>query len=94
MGRIFQNDVGVRLEIDTGVDLSTATVKKLTVKKPDGSLVEWTNTTTSGTKIIYVSEVGDFSMTGKHHVAAYVEFPSSKHTGETFIIQVYTRFDL
>ena len=94
MERLFKDDEGVQFEIDTSVDLSAASVKKLMIKKPDGSLVEWTDTTISGTKIIYVSKGGDLSVPGKYLIAAYVEFPTSKHTGETVSIEVYTRFDL
>lgn len=40
MGRIFKNQTALKVQIETGVDLTSAT-KKIKYKKPDGSLGEF-----------------------------------------------------
>lgn len=74
MATLRKNEVGVPLHVDTSLDLSTATVKKLLVQKPKGGAVEWTDVTVDGTSIVYVTKAGDLDQKGEYRIAAYVEF--------------------
>lgn len=91
MGKLFKDNVGVQFTVDTEIDLSTATVKKLIVKKPSDKYVEWTDTSVvDTTKIRYTTVAIDLDESGEYAIAAYVEFGStSKHYGETVKFKVY-----
>lgn len=60
------------------VDLSSVTVKKFVLTKPDRTKVEWDAAfTTDGTdgKIRYVIDVGDLDLSGDWKLQVYLEFP-------------------
>jgi hypothetical protein len=89
MADIFVGDYGIPLEVTITVngqahDISNATQKGLTFKKPDGSSVSKTPTfKTDGTDGIlsYTFEQGVLDMTGKWKFQAYVVTPTSgRHT--------------
>lgn len=90
MGKIFRNDVGVEFHVDTKISLVGVTVKKLVVRKPSGSLVDWDDPTVSSEELVYTSLATDLDEVGTYSLAAYVEFGStSKHYGETVRFKVY-----
>lgn len=93
MGKLYVGAVGVKLIVDTGVDLSGATYVSLKVKKPDGSETEWIGSAL-GTKIEYIIQQGDLDQSGFYKIQAYVEFSDgSKMYGETDGMYVYKNFD-
>jgi len=93
VGKLFKDDVGVEIQVDTKIDLTDVTTKKLLVQKADGTDVEWLDPTVSGTKLVYTTQASDLDCAGKYRLAAYVEFgATSKHTGETASFTVYNRF--
>lgn len=97
MQEIRLNDEGtaVRLtiydETNTVVDISTATTKQITFRKPDGTSVTKTASFSSGGtdgRIQYVLVAGDIDQSGRWVVRAYVVLPSGKWystTGEFFV---------
>jgi hypothetical protein len=93
--KYYVGDVGTEILIDTGSDISTATVLKLLVKKPCGSTTEWTgelgppNTVGVYTRIKYVVRQGDWDMAGWWNVQAYVEMPGWKGRGDTVKFRLY-----
>ena len=91
MSKVFQNDLGTVLTVDTGVALSTATTLELHVLKPDGSTAEWT-CSYSGNSLIYTTVAGDWAELGTHRIVAYVEFSGTKHTGTAFEIEVHKKY--
>jgi len=95
MGKVYQNDVGTIIELSTGVDLTNATVLKMKIKKPDGTILTPTATVygdpTDG-KIRYSVVAGDLDLVGDYYVASYVEFGTEKFTGETAKFEVFPPF--
>lgn len=91
MSSIHLNDVGTFIEatiIDENgavVDISTATVKTFTFRKPTGVNITRTavfsNSGTDG-KIKYVTIAGDLDQTGVWSLQAYIEMPSGKFTSD------------
>lgn len=91
MGKLYVGAVGVKLIVETGMDLSNATYVSLKVKKPDETEVEWVGTA-NGTKIEYIISTGDLDQSGFYKIQAYAEFEDSKMLGETNGIYVYDKF--
>ncbi len=101
MSKIYVGDVGTIIRLDTdpsgdaGIDLATADTLKILVKKPDGTLVEWTATQYSDTtQIQYTIQEDDLDIKGTYKVQAYVawDLPASEHRGETVSFKVYEAY--
>lgn len=92
MAKLYVGMSGVKLIVDTGINLNGASKVALKVKKPDGTEVEWIGTA-SGTKIEYVLQDGDLDQTGAYKIQAYVEFGTSKMYGDTEGIYVYDKYE-
>ena len=94
MSKVFQNDLGTVLTIDTGTALAAATTTELHVLKPDGSTAEWTADSVSGDAMIYTTVAGDWADLGTYRLVAYLEFGggTSKFTGTAFEIEVHKKY--
>lgn len=98
MNKIYQNDVGKDLRIDTFVDLATATVLVMRVLTSTGE-TEWAASAVSGdtgalTVLRYVTVAGDLAVSGIYALQAYVEWGSgSKHLGEPVRFTCYEKFE-
>lgn len=103
MGKIYKGDVGVRIRVDTGIDLSNSTMCKLYVLTPTGE-TQWTDVVvttgrpeyceTQGLSVIeYITKENDLSVDGQYTVISYVEFgQNSRHYGEPARFVVYQKF--
>jgi hypothetical protein len=83
MSKLYVGDEGTEMLVDTGSDLSTATLLQLKVKQPDGTTVSWTGSQKETTKITYTIQAGEFAQAGKHYLQAYVESPTWTGLGDT-----------
>ena len=101
MSKIYVGDVGDKIRLNANplelsdVDIATANTLKILVKKPDGTLKEWTATRYLETdKIQYVTVEGDFDIKGTYKLQAFVSWtnPASGHKGETAKIKVWEAF--
>ena len=54
MSVIYRNDVGTELILDCGVDVSTATVRKVRVRNPFGGVKEFSAVANTSNTIKYV----------------------------------------
>lgn len=83
--KIRVGDINTSLEIellencDTALPVDGATLKEITVVRPDGT--SFTRTaifTTDGTegKIHILTEAGDLTMSGTYYIQAYLELPA------------------
>lgn len=89
MSKIYIGDIGTNIIVDLGSDITTATVKKIKYKKPDGTEGEWL-ANISGTRFFtYTSVSGDLDPIGKWILNAYVEMPAWQGHGETFCMVVH-----
>lgn len=92
MSKIYVGDVGTEIILDCGVDISTATVRKIKVRKPDGTNAEWA-AVSEGTKAIkYVVQAGDIAKAGVWRLQAYIEMPGWLGSGQTVDVRVYDLF--
>ncbi len=77
-------DIGTHLELELQeecvvVDISSASVKNITLQRPDKTSVTRAGTfTTDGTdgKIYLATIAGDLSMEGTYYIQAYIELPA------------------
>lgn len=88
MSAIYKNDIGTELILDCGVDVSTATVRKIRAKMPGGGLKEFVAAANTSDTIRYVLLDGDFNVAGIWYVQSYVEMPGWIGRGEWVQITV------
>ena len=81
MTTIFVNDVGTDIILNCGVDISTATVRKIRAKNPLNVVVEWVAVASGIDSIKYTLQTGDVSIAGLWKLQAYVEMPGWKGRG-------------
>lgn len=67
---VYLNQTDVVLIVETGIDLSTATVHNILYQKKDGTKGVWAGTV-SGTKITYNAVAGDFNQLGVWNIQAF-----------------------
>ena len=96
MGKIYQNDIGTKIILDTETDLSDASVVKIKVKKPSGTTLEWDASiedASAGTISYIIASSDILDETGLWSFQAYVEFSNgAKLHGETAKLMVYQKW--
>jgi hypothetical protein len=97
MSEIHMGDVGVAIEFDVvddgvAVDVSTATVKRVRARKPDGTAaafdVSFLNDGENG-KLVYISKANDLDQDGVWRFQIYVEMPSGSFHSSIVNRRVY-----
>lgn len=78
---VFVGDVGTQITLDCGIDVSSATVRKILVKRPNGSRAEWVAVASGGNAIAYTTQAADLNMAGVWELQAYVEMPAWRGRG-------------
>lgn len=89
MARIYRGDVGTKIILNAGFDISTQTTLKIKYVKPDGTKDEW-NAELEGTKYAYyVTEAGDLDLTGIWTIQLYVVLTSWSGYGQIATFRVF-----
>ena len=88
MTTVFVGDVGTEISLDCGVDVSTATVRNIIVRKQNGSKLTWGAVADGTNAIKHVSILGDLDAPGTWKLQAYVEMPGWKGFGEVATLVV------
>ena len=92
MSKTYVGDTGTRITLDCGQDISTASARTIEVRKPDGTLTNWT-AQASGTNAIYFDSLaGTFDMPGNWRLQAKVTLASGVWRGETVLLPVYAHY--
>lgn len=91
--KIYKDDIGTILILDTKSTLTGATEASIKYKKPDGIEGTWVGEVFETTKVKYVVEDGDLDMAGKWTLQVYVELASWKGRGEAVQMKVYGHFN-
>ncbi len=89
---IFKGDIGTKIILNTGADLSTGTVFKIYYRKPNGETNYWTAQKESdNTSISYTTiDSGDLDITGTWQLQSYVEISGWKGFGQVVSLLVST----
>lgn len=90
--KIYKDDVGTIIELDTGVDITAGSVFEIKVKLPDATLDTWTATLLGQTKIRYVTVGGDLPQAGIYKLQAHVVVSGWNGLGETVDLEVLDAF--
>jgi hypothetical protein len=89
--KIYKDDIGTEIILDTGVDITSATTHDIKYKKPDGTLGSWTGTIKDTTKVSYTIIASDLDQSGEYEVQAYIVMTGTWR-GETVAFTVYDDF--
>lgn len=84
---IYINQGYALIELDTGLDLSSATEPKIKYRKPDGSTGEYTGVI-SGTKVTYQPSNSDFDQAGLWMFQAWVKIGGLNAFGQVVQQQI------
>ena len=90
MYEVYVGDVGTEVSLNCGVDISTATVRKILVQKPNTTaVVEWSAMADGANSIRYLTTTGDLDVAGTYLLQPYVELPGLSGKGET--VELFVR---
>ncbi len=90
MTTVFVGDVGTEIVLNCGVDVSTATVRNIIARSPDGTKSTWSAVADGSKAIKHVLVDGDLDLPGSWKLQAYVEMPGWKGYGEVAVLTVTT----
>jgi len=90
--KIYVGNIGTVIDLDTEVDISTATSVKIAALKPDDTEVEWTGTIEGTTVVRYTTVADDLDQEGVWRLQAKVTTPSGTWLGNTVTMAVYPEF--
>jgi len=94
----YLNEIGTQIIIDCGQDISTSTTSIFKVRKPDGTLVDWTATVTTidtlPNYLSYYTQLNDFDQIGMYSIQPYIVLPTWTGRGETVNFNVLGNFDI
>jgi len=93
MAKIYVDNVGGVILLDTKTDISTATGIVIKVKKPDNSKTEWSSAAYNTTFVKYTLTADDVNMPGDYKVQAYFTLSGWVGRGETAKFKVHAHFD-
>lgn len=88
MADVFVGDVGTEIVLDCGINVSSATVRKIIVKTPSGVRREWTAVADGTNSIKRTTLAGDLDMPGEWVLQAYVEMTAWQGHGSKAVLNV------
>ena len=81
MTTVFVGDIGTEIALDCGVNISTATVRNIIVRKSNRVKATWPATSDGTNGIKYTTLLNDLDVAGEWSVQAYIEMPGWKGYG-------------
>ena len=93
--KVYKNDIGTKIKLDAGCDISAATVLKILYSKPGKTRVEgeWVAAPDGTNSAYYLTQAGDLDTVGKWHIQLYIESPTWTGYGEIIDFEVYDNLD-
>lgn len=89
MAKIYKGDIGLKIKLDAGSDISTETTLKIKYIKPDGTDGEWDATVEDTNYAIYVTLTDDLNKVGVWKVQIYAVLTSWTGHGTMASFRVY-----
>ena len=87
----YINTVGLKIVLDTKLDLSDISAAIIKCRKPDKSVEMWSAEVDSDNKtcIYHITETGDLDQKGDYELQAYIEYSDGSHFyGDIAVITV------
>ena len=78
----FQGDIGFEVILETGTDLTLASLVQIAYKSPSGVKGLWSAATRNGTQIVATSQISTFNEAGRWTLQAKVTLPVGVFHGE------------
>lgn len=88
MTTVFAGDIGTKIILDCEDDVSLSSVRKILVRKPTGTKVEWVAALEGTNSIQYTTLAGDLDEVGRWRLQAYIEMPAWKGSGEVAMLVI------
>jgi len=86
---VFIGDTGVKIILEVGTDITSATTRKIKYRKPGGDSGSWTAIQESSISISYTTTAAtDLNEAGRWRLQAYVVTPSWTLSGKIANINV------
>jgi len=96
MSHIYKAQGLVIISLDTGKDISTATVMKILYRQPDGTKGSWVATLKAGSNSViqYTTANADLSLTGSWKLQAFVTVGGINEYGDIVELVVERSLDV
>jgi hypothetical protein len=91
--KIYVGDTGTVITLDCGQDISSATVRTIEVRKPDGTTASWTAAASGTDSITYTTQAGTLDQHGEWVLQAKVTLPTGVWLGASVAVTVYRAFE-
>ena len=97
-GTHYTNEVGVTIQLNTGIDLTNATNTQIQVLQPNGSTATWTATVVAldrvNSVLQYVTQAGDLYYPGTYTVQPSAQFDNWVGLGQSSSFTIYNPFSV
>ena len=91
--KYFVGDVGTDVIVNCGVDISGSSNRKLLVKKPSGTEVEWTPANVYQSNYLrYTIGSADFNEAGTYQLQSFLTLSSWTGRGELAEFRIYDHY--
>jgi hypothetical protein len=87
--KVFVGDEGTVFTFETGVDISTSTLRTIRYKKPDGTTGTWAGSLSGTTQVTYTTQTDDIDQSGVWQFQLYVELPTWEGYGTIDTLEVF-----
>lgn len=93
-GKIYVGDIGTRIRLDVGEDVSTATSVTIEYKKPSKVEGSWSAAVEveNNTIVYHMTALNELDEAGEWKLQAYVDLGQWKGLSETVNMMVYKKF--
>jgi len=93
MSKNYVGDYGVVIKLDIGTNISAASVKSISVKKPSGAVATWIPDIYGTNYLEYTTVSGDLDESGIWTVQPSISVGSFVGKGETSTFTIYDSFE-
>jgi hypothetical protein len=91
--KIFKGDIGRKLMLDAGEDISRASLVRLEHIKPDGTADYWAGSIDNQYGYYITQSADDLDQSGEWYIQLYVEMDGDKIRGKVASFYVYKTID-
>jgi len=93
--KVYKNDIGTKIQLDAGCNISAADVLKILYSKPGKTRVEgeWVASPEGTDSAYYLTQAGDLDAVGKWHIQLYIESLNWTGYGEIIDLEVHDNLD-
>jgi len=91
--KIYAGDVGTKIVLDAGCNISNASLVEIVYRKPNGDTGKWKAVVENSRYAIYITGQGDLEESGTWKIQLRVILPDWKGHGEIVNFPIYKSLD-